>query len=135
MQADPDAWRGTFRKMAASAFAFYRGSAALFYTDIADDKDPFLDAKTSRIWIHGDLHAENFGTYMNSAGILCVSDSDSDQTLAPFSTEEAIHAVVGGHTEDFVASMVAFGADYGAVVRKDHTLFIDAFRNHQFPGL
>lgn len=34
MQANPEAWRTKFRKMAASAFAFYRGSAALFYADV-----------------------------------------------------------------------------------------------------
>ena len=32
---DPSAWRGKFRKMAESPFAFYRGSAALFYADIS----------------------------------------------------------------------------------------------------
>lgn len=31
--------------------------------------------------------------------------------------------------------MVEFGEGYGAIVRKDHDLFIDAFRNRQFPGL
>ena len=68
--ADPDAWRGKFRKMAASAFAFYRGSAALFFADVKQEKDPFLNEKTSRVWIQGDLHAANFGTYMNSVGQL-----------------------------------------------------------------
>src|SRR5437868_10942353 len=67
---DPDAFRGKFRKMAATPFAFYRGSAGLFYADLARDDEPFLDKQTSRVWIQGDLHAENFGTYMNSAGIL-----------------------------------------------------------------
>ena len=31
MDADPDAFRQKFRKMAAGPFAFYRGSACLFY--------------------------------------------------------------------------------------------------------
>ena len=30
-------------------------------------EDAWADDRTSRVWIHGDLHAENFGTYMNSA--------------------------------------------------------------------
>lgn len=38
---DSSAWRGKFRKMSESAFAFYRGSAALFYADVSRDKDPF----------------------------------------------------------------------------------------------
>jgi hypothetical protein len=31
--------------------------------------------------------------------------------------------------------MVRFSEQYGAQVRNDHRLFVDAFRNHQFPGL
>jgi uncharacterized protein (DUF2252 family) len=82
---DPSAWRGKFRKMAESPFAFYRGSAALFYADISQDNDPFLNEQTSRVWIQGDLHAENFGTYMNSAGTLIFDVNDFDEaTLAPF---------------------------------------------------
>ena len=34
LAADPAAFRVKFRKMAASAFAFYRGTAALFYHDL-----------------------------------------------------------------------------------------------------
>jgi uncharacterized protein (DUF2252 family) len=54
---DQAAFRRKFRKMAASPFAFYRGSACLFYADVAGTPDPFLDERTSRVWIHGDLHA------------------------------------------------------------------------------
>jgi uncharacterized protein (DUF2252 family) len=69
MEADPHAFRTKFRKMAADPFAFYRGSACLFYADMKDMEDPWADDRTSRVWIHGDLHAENFGTYMSSAGL------------------------------------------------------------------
>lgn len=85
MQADPDAWRGKYRKMAATPFAFYRGSAALFYADMARDDDPFANDKTSRVWIQGDLHADNFGTYMNSQGVLVFDVNDFDEAyVAPF---------------------------------------------------
>src|SRR6478609_8420771 len=66
IKADPEAFRGKFRKMAATPFSFYRGSACLFYADVARDADPFADEHTGRVWIQGDLHAENFGTYMNN---------------------------------------------------------------------
>ncbi|MBA2560139.1 MAG: DUF2252 family protein, partial [Propionibacteriales bacterium] len=79
MQADPTAFRSKFRKMAADPFAFYRGSAAVFYADMADARDPYADEQTSRIWIHGDLHAENFGTYMNSEGVLTFDVNDFDE--------------------------------------------------------
>jgi uncharacterized protein (DUF2252 family) len=79
MQADPDSFRTKFRKMAADPFAFYRGSACLFYADMEQMRDPFANDKTSRIWIHGDLHAENFGTYMNSQGVLVFDVNDFDE--------------------------------------------------------
>ncbi len=79
MQADPAAFRTKFRKMAADPFAFYRGSACVFYADMAEIRDPFADEQTSRVWIHGDLHAENFGTYMNSEGFLVFDVNDFDE--------------------------------------------------------
>jgi uncharacterized protein (DUF2252 family) len=88
MALDPAAFRRKFRKMAASPFAFYRGSASLFYADQTGTyrDDTFLDARTSRVWIHGDLHAENFGTYMNSSGQLVFNVNDFDEAyVGPFS--------------------------------------------------
>lgn len=91
-RSDPSAMSTKFRKMAASAFAFYRGTATLFYHDQAKDlegntaaKDPFLNDKTSKIWMHGDLHAENFGTYMDSQGRLIFNVNDFDEAyVGPF---------------------------------------------------
>jgi uncharacterized protein (DUF2252 family) len=79
IEADERAFRHKFRKMAASPFAFYRGSAPLFYADVARLEDPWADERTSRVWIQGDLHAENFGTYMDSAGILVFDVNDFDE--------------------------------------------------------
>ena len=82
---DPAAWRGKFRKMAETPFAFYRGSAPLFYADVVRDGDPFLNEKTRRVWVQGDLHAENFGTYMNGKGVLIFDVNDYDESyVAPF---------------------------------------------------
>ncbi len=83
--SDASAWRGKFRKMSETSFAFYRGSASLFYADVSRDEDPFLNEQTSRVWIQGDLHAENFGTYMNGAGVLVFDVNDYDEAyVAPF---------------------------------------------------
>ncbi|MFC4896812.1 DUF2252 domain-containing protein [Streptosporangium amethystogenes subsp. fukuiense] len=81
MKRDPAAFRRKFRKMAASPFAFYRGSACLFYADMTGEfaDDAFLDDQTRRVWIHGDLHAENFGTYMNASGVLVFNVNDFDE--------------------------------------------------------
>jgi uncharacterized protein (DUF2252 family) len=79
IEADERAFRHKFRKMAASPFAFYRGSAPLFYADVVRLEDPWADERTSRVWIQGDLHAENFGTYMDAAGILVFDVNDFDE--------------------------------------------------------
>ncbi len=100
MEADPDGFRTKFRKMAADPFAFYRGSACLFYADMDKLKDKYADEQTSRIWIHGDLHAENFGTYMNSEGVLVFDVNDFDE------------AYLGNFSWDlrrFVASLALMG--------------------------
>ena len=79
MKADPVAFRGKFRKMAADPHAFYRGSACLFYADVTRGEAPFADEHSGRIWIHGDLHVENFGTYLNSDGRLVFDINDFDE--------------------------------------------------------
>src|SRR3954464_8860631 len=79
IERDPRAFRGKFRKMAADPFAFYRGSAPLFYADVERLDDPWVDEATARVWIQGDLHAENYGTYMDSAGVLVFDVNDFDE--------------------------------------------------------
>jgi uncharacterized protein (DUF2252 family) len=100
MRADPAAFRTKFRKMAADPFAFYRGSACLFYADMAERDDPWADERTGRVWIQGDLHAENFGTYMDGDGVLIFDVNDFDE------------AYVGHFTWDvtrFAASLALLG--------------------------
>ncbi|CAO0835413.1 hypothetical protein SMICM17S_10390 [Streptomyces microflavus] len=87
LAADPAAFRVKFRKMAGSAFAFYRGTAGLFYSDLEREQrgGPYLDERTGRVWIHGDLHAENFGTYMDANGRLVFNVNDFDEAyVGPF---------------------------------------------------
>ncbi|WP_371793637.1 DUF2252 domain-containing protein [Streptomyces sp. NBC_01471] len=87
LAADPAAFRVKFRKMAASAFAFYRGAACLFYQDLGESAEggPYLDERTGRVWVHGDLHAENFGTYMDANGRLIFNVNDFDEAyVGPF---------------------------------------------------
>ncbi|MGW7430780.1 DUF2252 domain-containing protein [Streptomyces sp. NPDC054861] len=87
LAADPAAFRVKFRKMAGSAFAFYRGTASLFYADLEEERHggPYVDERTGRVWIHGDLHAENFGTYMDATGRLIFNVNDFDEAyVGPF---------------------------------------------------
>jgi uncharacterized protein (DUF2252 family) len=79
MLADPEAFRQKFRKMASGPFAFYRGSACLFYADMRLEEDRWANECTSRVWIQGDLHAENFGTYMAGDGVFVFDVNDFDE--------------------------------------------------------
>ena len=79
LEADPVAFRRKYRKMAADPFAFYRGSACVFYADMRDREDPWADERTGRVWIQGDLHAENFGTYLDGEGRLVFDVNDFDE--------------------------------------------------------
>jgi uncharacterized protein (DUF2252 family) len=79
MEADPTAFRAKYRKMAKDPHAFFRGSACLFDADVTALDDPYVDDRTSRIWIHGDLHVENFGTYLSSEGVLVFDVNDFDE--------------------------------------------------------
>jgi uncharacterized protein (DUF2252 family) len=100
MHANPRAFRAKFRKMAADPFAFYRGSACLFYADVTTADDDWADERSGQVWIHGDLHAENFGTYLNSNGRLVFDVNDFDE------------AYIGHFSWDlrrFVASLALLG--------------------------
>jgi uncharacterized protein (DUF2252 family) len=79
MSRDPDAFRRRFRKMAVDPFSFYRGSAPLFYADMDRDDDRWANDRTGRVWIQGDLHAENFGTYMDGDGMFVFDVNDFDE--------------------------------------------------------
>ena len=70
-----------------------------------------------------------------TAKIHCASDEDSDQDLVDFQVEEAIAAVVEGRRKEFVEDLTDFGIDYAARVRKDHALFVDAFREGRIGGV
>jgi uncharacterized protein (DUF2252 family) len=103
MRAAPAAFRAKYRKMARDPHAFYRGTACLFYHDVTTDRDGsdgWADHGAERIWIHGDLHVENFGTYLNSDGRLIFDVNDFDE------------AYVGRFTWDlqrFAASLALLG--------------------------
>jgi len=117
MKADPDAFRTKFRKMAAGPFAFYRGSACVFYADVAGREDSWADDRTSRVWIQGDLHAENFGTYMDGSGVLIFDVNDFDE------------AFVGHFTWDLqrFAASIALICWQKALSDEEITALIDTF--------
>ncbi|MGV9352408.1 DUF2252 domain-containing protein [Streptomyces misionensis] len=87
LAADPAACRTAFRRMAASALAFHRGAACLFYHDLAAGRrsGPYLDDRTSRVWIHGDLHTDRFGARLDAEGRLVFgADGFEEAYVGPF---------------------------------------------------
>ena len=123
IRRDPAAFRRKFRKMAASPFAFYRGSACLFYADLTEGfaDQSYLDEPTSRVWIHGDLHAENLGTYMNASGVLVFNVNDFDEAyvgpyvwdLKRFAASVALIGYSKALSDEAIGGLVSdFGSAY-----------------------
>src|SRR5271156_3959987 len=66
-------------------FRFYRGTAHLFYEDLAKEKS---FAKGPKTWICGDLHLENYGTYKGDNRLVYFDINDFDEcVLAPIALE------------------------------------------------
>ena len=137
MVADPDAFRQKFRKMAAGPFAFYRGSACLFYADMEREEDRWADERTSRVWIQGDLHAENFGTYMDGDGVFVFDVNDFDEAYLGHFTWDikrmvasvALLAWMKAISDDDIAYLIeTYVRAYIHQVR----YFVDSDRDHEY---
>ena len=129
IEADPRAFRRKFRKMAQDPFSFYRGSACLFYADVAEAEDPYADERTSRVWIHGDLHAENYGTYVNDAGVLVFDVNDFDEAylghftwdLKRMAASLALLGFVKALSDDTIRELIeTYGRAYAEQVETFH---------------
>jgi uncharacterized protein (DUF2252 family) len=112
MRADPAAFRAKYRKMAREPHAFYRGTACLFFHDVTKEQDGWAAHGAEKIWIHGDLHVENFGTYLNSDGRL-VNDFDEAYVgrftwdLQRFAASLALVAWQKALPEDAIRKLIA----------------------------
>jgi uncharacterized protein (DUF2252 family) len=137
MEADRDAFRQKFRKMAAGPFAFYRGSACLFYADVEREEDRWADARTSRVWIQGDLHAENFGTYMDGDGVFVFDVNDFDEAYLGHFTWDikrmvasvALLAWTKAISDADIANLVE---TYVRAYIEQVRYFVDSDRDHEF---
>jgi uncharacterized protein (DUF2252 family) len=137
MLADPEAFRQKFRKMAAGPFAFYRGSACLFYADMELEEDRWANERTSRVWIQGDLHAENFGTYMAGDGVFVFDVNDFDEAYLGHFTWDikrmvasvALLAWMKAISDADIASLIeTYVRSYVEQVR----YFVESDRDHEY---
>jgi len=83
----PDIVKLKYEAMAENIFRFYRGTAHLFYEDLAAAKDFPASPIT---WLCGDLHLENFGSYKADNKLVYFDLNDFDEAvLAPAAWELA----------------------------------------------
>ncbi|MBW3640363.1 MAG: DUF2252 domain-containing protein [Actinobacteria bacterium] len=137
VDADPAAFRRKFRSMAADPFAFYRGTACLFYADARGREDRWADERTSRVWIQGDLHAENFGTYMDGEGRLVFDVNDFDEAYLGHFTWDlqrlAASVALMGWTKALPdADIEALIDTYLRAYLDQVTYFVDSDRDHEW---
>lgn len=78
--------RTKMQKIGVNAFAFFRGTAHLFYEDLRTQAPSgFSNEITSKTWINGDLHLANFGAFRDGADEAVFDVTDFDEAyLAPF---------------------------------------------------
>ncbi|BAY66468.1 hypothetical protein NIES22_66070 [Calothrix brevissima NIES-22] len=74
------------QKMAASPFAFYRGTAHIFYRDMQTlPNSVFVNSATTAIWLEGDMHMQNLGGMRDNNGNNVFDTTDFDEGyLGPY---------------------------------------------------
>jgi uncharacterized protein (DUF2252 family) len=87
-----------FDKLSDSLFSFFRGTALLFYRDMAGD-----DAWMPTVLTLGDVHPENFGVMPNANNVPIFSVNDFDESYyAPFTWDikrGAVGFMIAAETE------------------------------------
>jgi uncharacterized protein (DUF2252 family) len=85
---EPERLTLKYRAMRASPFAFFRGTADLFWEDLHATPRATPDAPP--VWACGDLHLENFGCYRGDNDLAYFDLNDFDESaLAPLTWEVA----------------------------------------------
>ncbi len=76
----PQELQTKMQKMAASPFAFFRGTAPLFFEDVRTAPgNRFENLATGQTWINGDLHLGNFGGFRDANGNVVFDTNDFDE--------------------------------------------------------
>lgn len=107
-------------RMSASAFAFYRGTAALMAADLADDPHTGLQVAAC-----GDAHVSNFGFYASRTRTLMFDLNDFDESAwAPWEWDlkRLVASVVIGARHSGRSERVTDQATIGAVMSYRHVL-------------
>lgn len=69
-------------RMATSPFSFFRGSNHLFWRDFAgDSRFTTFGGPDTRIWVQGDLHTQNYGSFDDDNGVVVYDLNDFDEAV------------------------------------------------------
>lgn len=94
----PELVQRKYQAMAQDAFAFLRGTCHLFYEDLP--QDPSWNHAPA-VWICGDLHLQNFGSFKGDDRLVYFDINDFDESvLAPCTWDVArflTSVLVGSH--------------------------------------
>jgi uncharacterized protein (DUF2252 family) len=127
---NPELLRLKIARMAASPFAFFRGTFHLFARDILDKvcEPPTAGGRAeTEVDLVGDLHTENFGTFDGADGIVHYDINDFDETTRgrfDFDVRRQVASLIlagyerGDHLGDAVAAAVAFLGRYTELVTR-----------------
>lgn len=86
---DQDTRDYKFSQMSSSAFAFFRATAHLYYSDlnsgVINVPSYWSSTPDIRTWIQGDMHTQNVGFFDNDRGEIVFDLNDFDESfVAPF---------------------------------------------------
>jgi uncharacterized protein (DUF2252 family) len=90
VERTPDDLAAKFARMAGGPYAFMRGSLGVFLRDAANGEPAFGDTafgltSARDVWLVGDPHLENVGTYSDADGRMVLEFNDFDaSTFGPF---------------------------------------------------
>jgi uncharacterized protein (DUF2252 family) len=96
---NPELLKLKYKAMRSNVFTFYRGTCHLFYEDFP--KNSPLNAAPN-VWICGDLHLENFGSYKGDNRLVYFDINDFDEAVLAPCTWDIVRfvtsVIVGSHT-------------------------------------
>ncbi|MFD0942083.1 DUF2252 domain-containing protein [Pedobacter boryungensis] len=127
----PEMTQLKYTRMAENAFRFFRGTCHLFYDRLCKMKGI---PTSPLVWICGDLHIENFGSYRGENGLIYFDLNDFDEGVLAPAIFEIIRLVtsifvafeVYEIAEDQAANLVSiFLGSYSSVLAKGKAVAID----------
>jgi len=106
--------------MEQDLFSFYRGSNDLYWLDFGTSAQlsTYGSAAATRIWLGGDMHADNMGAFTNDQGTVVYDLNDFDE------------AVLGDYQLDLwraAVSLVLMMRDNGGFSATDESNVVDSF--------